>query len=242
MLIKSYKQQQAIQRILAESDLRRLTRKEIRKRLENELSTDLSSVQHKLMIKEYIQQYVWTNTPKKRGRGLSMKAEYCPINKRRRLNNNYSYSMNDDDCSLMLQSLNETDICKLYHIPININQLISQLAMGHLGKCRMNKCEMEILILNKTWKYFDQNENKWDQHNYKLDYFCLKCVENVIKETKKILEESDLTKVTRRDVRNKLEKIFFIDFDEEQWKLFIKDQIRSIVTKNKNTANGAHQM
>ena len=218
---------------MAESDLQTLTRKEIRRRLEDELSTDLSSAQHRLMIKECIQQYVWANTPRKRMYGrssMTLKAEYCPLNKKRRLNDTYSYSMSDNHCSLMIQSLDETDICKLYKIPRNVNELIAELAMGHLGKCRMNKCFTEILLLNKTWKYFDENKNQWNQHKYKLDYFCLNCIENVIKEIKKILDKNDLKTMTRRDVRNTLEKIFYIDFDEDQWKLFIKQQIQSIVT------------
>ena len=157
-----------------------------------------------------------------------------PNHKRRKLDNHEFSAENADDeyCVLISKALDSSQLTQLYQIPSIINKSIAEYAMGHVKKCRLNldDCNIDMLLLNYKWSYLDENEKRWKLNEHQIDS-CFKCNEKVFKQLEDTLNCSDLTKLTRKDVRHRLQEIFGKEFTSLQWKQVIKCKIEEFVMK-----------
>ena len=130
---------------------------------------------------------------------------------------------------VILRVLNETQISKSCNIPLLINKQIAEYSSGHIHKCLMIECAHDILELTNSYMYYDEFKKQWRFHNYKLGQFCLSCINDVQNHVTKIMKQSDLTKVTRKQVRDELRNYFGINFETNEWKAVIKYKIYELL-------------
>ena len=160
-------------------------------------------------------------------RELAFHTSHIIPSKRRKLS--VYYNIDDAICHQIHAVLDSLQITKSCQIPSIINKQIAGYTIGTLDICQFRNCNCDVLILNDKHFYFSDKENRWTENEYKWTTCCSNCIETAKTKLIEILQSSDLTRITRKEIRKQLELEFDVPLRTPAWKEIIKNWIYNFV-------------